>query len=284
MFEILKNIIDRILAVILLIVLFPLFIFIGIFSFYHTNQFPIFLQERGLSLEKYRFKIFKFRTLKADPELKLGKKELKHIFLKNELNSQIHGVLKFIRKTGLDELPQLINIILGQMSFIGPRPLMIDELELLKNEKAEWYSFRNAIKCKPGITGLWQVIGNRDEGAENLVGLDVLYDSLRSPRLEIKIFLTTLLIILGAKKSDALVFSPSVRKKLPLNIFSSGTSFAIDFSTETSKKNKFVYNINLPENWWYASNTYKVDDDEGQKTIRIIKLPNREEDQNTKTG
>ncbi|MBZ0178855.1 MAG: sugar transferase [Melioribacteraceae bacterium] len=283
MHGIIKNIVDRFAALLLIALLMPVFIFVSVLSFFYTKQFPIFLQERGLSLEKYRFRIFKFRTLKRDPEEHLKTKELKHIFLKDELNSQIHGVLKFIRKTGLDELPQLLNIILGQMNFIGPRPLMINELELIKSEKEEWYLLRDKIKCKPGITGLWQVFGNRNEGVENLVGLDLLYDHLKSFRLDLKIIFSTLMVILGANKSDALELTNSVRKNYPFKIFSDGSSFSIDILSDHYDDKSFIYKIDLPESWWYASDTYKTVDKD-QSTVRIIKLPPVSDEEESKTG
>jgi len=283
MYEIIKNIVDRLAAFLLMILLLPVFVFTAVCSVLYTKQFPIFLQERGLSLDKFRFRIFKFRTLKTDPEKQLKTKELKHIFLKDELNSQIHGVLKFIRKTGLDELPQLLNILIGQMSFIGPRPLMINELELIKIEREEWYSLRDKIRCKPGITGLWQVFGNRTEGVENLVGLDILYDHLKSYRLDLKIFFSTLMVILGANKSDALELTKSVRKNYPLTIFSNWSSFSLDISSDNPDEKSFIYKVDLPDSWWYMSDTYKAAEKD-QTTVRIIKLHPTEDEEESKTG
>jgi lipopolysaccharide/colanic/teichoic acid biosynthesis glycosyltransferase len=109
-----------------------------------------------------------------------------------------------MRKSGFDELPQIYNVLAGQMSMVGPRPLMIQDLETLKNEFQTHYKIRDTIKVKPGITGVWQLFGDRNLGAENLIGLDLFYVENQSFRLDLKIIGTTIPIILLAKNADSI--------------------------------------------------------------------------------
>jgi lipopolysaccharide/colanic/teichoic acid biosynthesis glycosyltransferase len=113
-----------------------------------------------------------------------------------------------LRKTGLDELPQIFNVLKGEMSLVGPRPLMISDLEVLKNKYPNYYHVRNLISVKPGITGMWQVFGNRNEGIENLIDLDLFYDEQTSLSVDLRILLNTVLLVFRGKHSDAIF--PSV--------------------------------------------------------------------------
>lgn len=90
------------------------------------------------------------------------------------------------------------------MSFIGPRPLMIQDLEILKDKSPINYKQRETITSKPGITGIWQIIGDRSRGAENLVSLDLFYEEKKSLVLDFIIFFSTIPMVIFAKNSDAL--------------------------------------------------------------------------------
>jgi lipopolysaccharide/colanic/teichoic acid biosynthesis glycosyltransferase len=93
----------------------------------------------------------------------------------------------------LDEIPQLINVLKGEMSLVGPRPCLIYEYELYK----DWHKRRTAVR--PGITGLWQVVGRSEVSFEDMILLDLYYMYNRSLKLDISILLETLIVILKRK-------------------------------------------------------------------------------------
>ena len=116
------------------------------------------------------------------------KKEFKiHFKLKND--PRITNFGKFLRSTSLDELPQFINVIFGQMSVIGPRPIVDDEKERYGNE------IYNLLSVRPGITGLWQVEGRSNLTYVNRKKLDIFYTKNISFRLDFYIFIKTILVI-----------------------------------------------------------------------------------------
>src|SRR3989339_1527481 len=200
-----KRILDIIFAVILIALTFPFQIVISLALLISLKENPLFLQTRGLTHSKFQFKIIKFRTIKSSEISPEQHHTSKDIFLLPNLALNINAVGKWLRKTGLDELPQIYNVLIGQMSFIGPRPLMIPDLEILKNEFPNYYGLREKISAKPGISGVWQIIGDRTQGVENLMGLDIFYDENISFKLDLNIFLVTIPIILFAKNSDAII-------------------------------------------------------------------------------
>jgi len=93
------------------------------------------------------------------------------------------------------------------MSFIGPRPLTISDLELMKKATPEFYSQRANLKSKPGISGLWQVVGERDKGTENLLFLDQLYDKKKGLLLDLRLMFETTILMLSGKNQDAITNS-----------------------------------------------------------------------------
>ncbi len=165
---------DKLFAIVLIVLFFPLLIFTTILLFITQGSPVIFTQIRtGQKFE--RFKLYKFRTLVPT--------------LKNELsmdNRKFTFFGKFMRKSGFDELPQLFNIIKGEISFIGPRPLPIAYEENYNNIQ------KNRFLVKPGITGWAQVHGKNDITWDRRFELDQWYVSNVSFYLDIKICLMTL--------------------------------------------------------------------------------------------
>ncbi len=166
---------------------------------------PIFFQKRGLTLDTYRFTMIKFKTMVSSQIKVKHSSQPEDIFLIPESGAYLNMFTNWLRKSGLDELPQIYNILVGEMSFIGPRPLMVQDLEILKDKSSIHYKKRKTITSKPGITGIWQIIGDRSLGAENLVSLDVFYEQKKSLGLDIIIFLSTIPIILFARNSDEFI-------------------------------------------------------------------------------
>ncbi|HTO39825.1 MAG TPA: sugar transferase [Rhizomicrobium sp.] len=161
---------------------------------------PFFTQTR-IGRGGDRFKCLKFRTMVPDAEHRL-----KHILetdpvaraewardfkLKNDPRITLIG--RFLRKTSLDELPQFLNVLVGEMSIVGPRPVTRQELSLY-GENVELY-----LACTPGITGLWQVSGRNDVSYANRVALDIRYALTWSPLQDLKIMLKTLPVMITRK-------------------------------------------------------------------------------------
>ena len=209
-----KNIIEPFIALLLFCLTIPIQILIFIVLFFELKEVPVFIQERGMTLTKYRFNIYKFRTIKNNKYQSI--KNIYDVFKKNYLTDYIPPICKLLRKTGLDELPQLLNVIRGEMSLIGPRPLSIDDIVIIK-ENNNAYTIRDKINSKPGITGLWQIYGNRNKGLENLVTLDLYYEKNISVGLDLKIALTTVFVIFLGLHSDAILSGISKKNKIKIH-------------------------------------------------------------------
>lgn len=194
--------IDRLAAIILLLILFPFLLLISFILIIELKTNPILIQKRGLSLTNSCFKIYKFRTLKKYPKHKC---ETGDVFYKKELMEYVSKFGKWLRYTGIDELPQLINIIKGEMSFVGPRPFMIQDLISIKEKNPEEYKIRNGLTSKPGLTGRWQVFGNRHHGIDDLITHEIFYESNISFKTDLKIFLATIPLVFKGKLSDAIL-------------------------------------------------------------------------------
>jgi O-antigen biosynthesis protein WbqP len=184
MYKIIKWLLDKTLALFLLIILFPVFIIIGILIKITSKGQIIFKQER-VGKNKKHFMMYKFRTMK------LNTPSDKPTNLLNESNKYITKIGKFLRKTSLDELPQLINILFNQMSFIGPRPVLYTEIELI--EEREKY-FANSVY--PGLTGLAQVNGRDTLNYKEKAKFDGIYANKITFLLDLKIFIKTIKIVL----------------------------------------------------------------------------------------
>lgn len=217
--------IEKFLALLLLIILFPLLFLLLIISYLDTKKFPIFIQERGLSLTKYRFKLIKLRTIRESQNLE-NEQINSSILKKSQYYNNVSEVGKFLRKTGLDELPQLLNILLGDMRFIGPRALSIDDLEKIKANYPEYYKRRNELISKPGILGLWQVNKDFECSIEKLIELDEEYEKNKSLLMNVKILIKALEIILLGYHIDSIVNGKGL-KVYPVFIYASIISFGI---------------------------------------------------------
>lgn len=199
-----KRFLDLSLSLFLLLLTLPTMVIVAVVLFVQLKQYPIFIQERGITLESYRYKIIKFRTMKQSGNTVGGSRLSNNIFYKPELTSNLTKFSNWLRKTGLDELPQLLNVVFGNMSLIGPRPLMLIDLELMKKQYPEFYAMRESFNSVPGISGLWQIYGERDKGIENLIEHESNYEKKGSLIFDIKLILATIPIIVFASHSDAI--------------------------------------------------------------------------------
>lgn len=183
----LKRVIDIIISILGIILLFPIFLITSILIKLESEGPVIFKQLRAGKNSK-PFYIYKFRSMKTDaPNLSTNEFEDANLF--------ITKIGRFIRKTSIDELPQLINILKGDMSIVGPRPVILDEKALISLRQD--YNVDNIL---PGITGLAQINGRDSIGNEEKVKLDYEYLQNRSLKLDIKIVFITIFKVL--KKSD----------------------------------------------------------------------------------
>lgn len=205
-----KNRIDFILSAVILIAAFPFMLLISILLTVILKSFPLIIQKRGITEDNQVFNIYKFRTIKINPDNQINSE---NILFKPDLSQYVPAFCRWLRKTGLDELPQIFNVLKGEMSLVGPRPLTISDLEVLKNKYPQYYSIRNLITIKPGITGMWQVFGNRNDGIENLIALDLYYSEKTSPSIDQRILLNTILLFLRGKNSDAIFPDMSYNKE-----------------------------------------------------------------------
>jgi len=176
-----KRLFDIILSLLLLILFLPLFFFISVFI-YLTMGKPIFFKQNRPGLNKKAFAIYKFRTM-------TNEKDAQGNLLPDE--ERLYGVGKFIRSASLDEIPQLFNVLNGNMSFVGPRPLLLEYLPLYTQEQNKRHNVR------PGITGWAQVNGRNTISWEEKFELDVWYVENQSLLLDLKILFMTFMKVVN---------------------------------------------------------------------------------------
>ena len=194
---ILKRFIDFIFSIILIIVLIPLFLIIGLLIKLNSKGSVIYIQRR-IGKNNTSFSCYKFRTMKTQSKYILKEILIQNPDFKNEFEKtrklindpRITDIGKFLRLTSLDELPQIFNVFKGDMSFIGPRPIVKSEI------KKYGKNFKKAFSIKPGISGMWQVSGRNKLSYRKRVKLDVFYAKNINFLLDFKIFMKTLIVIL----------------------------------------------------------------------------------------
>jgi exopolysaccharide biosynthesis polyprenyl glycosylphosphotransferase len=197
-----KRTMDVVLSGAGLIVLAPLFGLIAL-AIKLDSRGPVFFRQPRMGSDDKLFRIAKFRTMVVDAEER--KAALQHLnkhtrpgsdprMFKIPGDPRITRIGGFLRRYSLDELPQLINVVTGEMSLVGPRPLILDEHRHVSN----WA--RKRMNLKPGITGLWQVLGRSDISFEEMVKLDYLYVTTWSLWQDFRLILRTLPIVFGGAR------------------------------------------------------------------------------------
>ena len=177
---------NRLLALILLILLSPIFIFVAI-AIIFEDGFPILFTQKRIVINYRFFKIYKFRSMKKDTP------NVATHLLENP-DQYLLKIGKFIRKTSLDELPNLINIVKGEMVFVGPRPALYNQDDLMALRVAT-----GVDKLKPGITGWAQINGRDDISIEKKVQLEQEYLKRKSFLFDIEILIKTFTNVLFSK-------------------------------------------------------------------------------------
>ena len=181
--NLIKPILDFILAFLLIIIFSPIILIVALLIKLKLGSPILFTQERP-GLNGKIFRIYKFRTMSDE-------RDSKGDLLSDEL--RLKGFGKLIRKSSLDELPQLFNVLKGEMSFVGPRPLLVEYLKLYNQEQAKRHN------VKPGITGWAQVNGRNAISWEEKFKLDVYYVEQISFMLDCKILYMTFFKVLKRK-------------------------------------------------------------------------------------
>ena len=199
-----KRTIDIIASIFGIIALLPLTICVYIANLICKDRGPVFYTQNRIGQNGKIFKMYKYRSMIVGADDKLEKyleeneearKEFKQ-YKKLKDDPRVTKVGKFIRKTSIDEFPQFINVLKGEMSLVGPRPYLEKEREDMNG----YYKY--IITCKPGLTGLWQVSGRNDCTFDERIDLDMEYYNNHNLKMDVKIIFKTVEKIL--KKEGAM--------------------------------------------------------------------------------
>lgn len=190
-----KNLMDRVAAAVGLVLLAPLFAAVAI-GIKMSDPGPVFFRQARVGHEGRVFKVWKFRTMYVDAEERraalLDQNESDGQLFKIRNDPRIFPFGRFLRQTSIDELPQLINVLKGEMSLVGPRPLPADDGDYLGD-------VRRRLLVRPGITGLWQVSGRSDLSWDEAVRLDLYYVDNWSLAYDLHILWRTIGVVLARK-------------------------------------------------------------------------------------
>jgi exopolysaccharide biosynthesis polyprenyl glycosylphosphotransferase len=184
-----KEIVDRVGAVLLILLLGPLLLAVAL-GVRLSSPGPVFFRQVRVGRDGRPFRMVKFRSMYLDAEARLA--ELRHlneydgVLFKMRDDPRVTPVGRWLRRLSLDELPQLLNVVLGHMSLVGPRPPLPEEVA------AYPLDVRRRLAVKPGMTGLWQVSGRSDLPWEEAVRLDLRYVENWSLSLDLVILLRTM--------------------------------------------------------------------------------------------
>ena len=202
-----KRAFDLVAAFLGLLLLSPIFLFIAILIKLDSRG-PIFYRQMRVGEHGRQFRMFKFRSMRTDADPEVHKAYVSRLIkenisledlvensgsLKMEDDPRITRMGKFIRKISLDELPQMFNVLLGEMSLVGPRPPLLYEVDLYQ----DWHKRR--FEAPPGITGLWQVYGRNRVSFDEMVRMDIEYMEHQSIWLDLKLLLQTPRAVLQAR-------------------------------------------------------------------------------------
>ncbi|MBO0452044.1 sugar transferase [Candidatus Enterococcus murrayae] len=193
-YDLIKRIIDLILGCLGLVFISPVMFWIAYKIRKEDPSGPVIFMQKRVGRNGKLFTMYKFRSMCADAEEQLDslvdKNEIKGAMFKIKEDPRVTEFGKFIRRTSLDELPQLLNVIKGDMSLIGPRPP-------LQREVAEYTQYdMQRLLVKPGCSGLWQVSGRNDVHFEEMVEFDIDYIQKRGIRYDIALIIKTIKVMM----------------------------------------------------------------------------------------
>ncbi|MHC5251302.1 sugar transferase [Listeria kieliensis] len=187
----------KVLSLVALLILSPLFFLIAFSIKIMDWKAPVFFKQVRVGKNGKTFYMYKFRTMRPDAEEQLGKylsqNEISGAMFKMKKDPRVTKIGRLLRKTSLDELPQIWNVVKGDMSLIGPRPP-------LPREVAVYSAYdKQRLLITPGCTGLWQVSGRNELSFEEMVELDLRYIANLSWKLDFKILCKTFIVLLIPK-------------------------------------------------------------------------------------
>ena len=192
----LKNLLDYSLGIVFFLIFIPLYLIVGLIIKIDSRG-PVFFMQKRMTKDCRLFNMYKFRTMYKDAE-----ERLKELMQYNEATGPIFKMKddpritragRFLRKFSIDELPQIINVLKGELSLVGPRPPIPAEVE----KYSEWE--RKRMNVKQGMTGLWQISGRSDLSFEEMARLDLYYIQNWSIGMDIRILIKTLPVVLVSK-------------------------------------------------------------------------------------
>jgi O-antigen biosynthesis protein WbqP len=187
MYPLVKATMDRLLALLAIVMLSPVFVLIAL-GIKLDSKGPVLFQQRRIGKNKKTFQLLKFRTMRVDTPSEVP------THMMTQASSYITKVGSFLRKTSLDELPQLVNVLQGSMSLVGPRPALWNQDDLIALREAQGVHI-----VKPGITGYAQIKGRDELPIPQKAALDAYYVHHRSVWLDVKILILTVFAVLGTK-------------------------------------------------------------------------------------
>jgi exopolysaccharide production protein ExoY len=193
-----KTFIDLAMVTLLVPVWLPIMTFVALWVAI-TSPGPIFYRQLRIGFKGRRFMLIKFRTMKVNAETHVHEAYLRHLIVTGRPMIKLDAIGdprlilggKFLRATGLDELPQIFNVLKGEMSVVGPRPCTVGEFECFAPEQCA------RVNALPGLTGLWQVNGKNRTTFRQMIEMDNFYSRNISLSLDLKIILRTPPAILG---------------------------------------------------------------------------------------
>ncbi len=179
-------------------ILVPTTIIVAILNFINKENGPIFYAQRRIGKDGKIFKMYKFRTMVVDADKKLknileSNPELKKEWEENRKlknDPRITKIGNFLRKTSIDEIPQFVNVLIGNLSLVGPRAVVIDEIEKFGDYQ------KDVLSVKPGITGYWAANGRSETSYDERVFMETKYSRNSSVWMDIKILFKTVVSVI----------------------------------------------------------------------------------------